>query len=117
MIDKHAYPKDYDFIVVNTGVDNRASMLISGRHRRRSSATHRKDIEERAKRRNSTLETITGTDKDQAGGETTADEDKNTPTPKDVNMTGLTSAMSSLKFVPTSVRFGRGRGRGGFSRT
>lgn len=117
MIDKHAYPKDYDFIVVNTGVDNRASMLISGRHRRRSSATHRKDIEERAKRRNSTLETITSTDKEPAVSEGTTDSDKSPPTPKDVDMTGLTSAMSSLKFVPTSVRFGRGRGRGGFSRT
>lgn len=38
---------------------------------------------------------------------------------KDVGMEGLTDAMSSLKFIPTSVRFGRGRGRGreGFSRT
>jgi hypothetical protein len=34
-------------------------------------------------------------------------------------MEGLSGAMSALKFVPSSVRFGgrgRGRGRGGFSR-
>jgi hypothetical protein len=36
-----------------------------------------------------------------------------------VDMDDLSGAMSALKFVPPSVRFGRGggRARGGFSRT
>ena len=32
-------------------------------------------------------------------------------------MDDLVGGMSALKFIPPSVRFGRGRGRGGFSRT
>ncbi|KAG9235517.1 hypothetical protein BJ875DRAFT_503975 [Amylocarpus encephaloides] len=119
MIDKHAFPKDYDFSIVKVGIDNRSSMLMSGRHRRRSSAAqHKTGIEERANRRNSTLETISG-EADQNEGNNTTKKEMTTPTTKDVDMEGLTGAMSSLKFVPPSVQFGRGRGRarGGFSRT
>ncbi len=39
---------------------------------------------------------------------------------EDADMEGLTGAMTALRFVPPSVRFGgrgRGRGRGGFSRS
>lgn len=35
----------------------------------------------------------------------------------DVAVEDLTSTMSNLKFVPPSVRFGRGGRRGGFSRS
>ncbi|CAA9960866.1 hypothetical protein PTMSG1_04250 [Pyrenophora teres f. maculata] len=35
-IDKHQYPRDYDFIVIKDGIDRRSSMLIPP-HRRRSS--------------------------------------------------------------------------------
>lgn len=35
----------------------------------------------------------------------------------DVDMEGLASNMSTLRFVPSSVRFGRGGRRGGFSRS
>jgi hypothetical protein len=36
-IDKHAFPRNYDFFVVNDGIDHRSSMLRPP-HRRRSSA-------------------------------------------------------------------------------
>lgn len=35
----------------------------------------------------------------------------------EVDMDVITSGMSALKFVPSSVRFGRGGRRGGFSRS
>ena len=127
LIDKHLFPKDYDFRVVNDGIDRRSSMLRSGRHRRRSSAAqHMTDIDERARRRNSTLRTIDATQNQnqedgisQAEG-SEADAVLTPPNSKDdSDMEELTGAMSALKFVPPSVRFGRGRGRGrgGFSRT
>ena len=128
LVDKHMFPKDYDFYVVNDGIDRRSSMLRSGKHRRRSSAAqHMTEFEER-KRRNSTLETgnpSKGKDIEQDSMEE-KDEDSETatggksPTSKeDVDMDGLSGAISALKFVPTSVRFGRGGGRGGggFSRS
>jgi len=123
LIDKHLFPKDYDFHVVNDGIDHRSSMLRSGRHRRRSSAPqHMMEIEDRAKKRNSNLETINSTsakdEKSQNGTEPCEKEAVSPSSSDDADMEGLTGAMSSLKFVPPSVRFGRGRGRGrgGFSR-
>lgn len=125
LVDKHMFPKDYDFYVVNDGIDRRSSMLRSGKHRRRSSAAqHVTEIEERTRRRDSALGTIEA----QTEGAEDEDEDHspdaspvNTPSSsrEDTDMGGLSEAMSALKFVPPSVRFGRGRGRGrgGFSRT
>lgn len=122
LIDKHMFPKDYDFYVVNDGIDRRSSMLRSGKHRRRSSAAqHLTEIEER-KRRNSTL-TGAGASENQGGtSESEALKEEITETPreetkKDVDMEDLSGAMSALKFVPPSVRFGRGGRRGGFSRS
>lgn len=126
LIDKHMFPKDYDFYVVNQGIDRRSSMLRSGNYRRRSSAAqHMTEIEERNRRRSSTLGSVSA-EKDasdtQKGAEVEGKEVETLPTPpslkEDVDMDGLSGAMSALKFVPPSVRFGRGRGRGrgGFSR-
>lgn len=125
LIDKHMFPKDYDFYIVNDGIDHRTSMLRSGRHRRRSSAAqHMQEIESRASRRNSTLGTAN--QRKHRFGEEEADEvqgadyEETKPAAKsheDADVDDLTGAMSSLKFIPSSVRFGRGRGRGGFSRT
>lgn len=125
LVDKHFFPKDYDFYIVNDGIDHRTSMLRSGRHRRQSSAKHYVSEVPGRVRQNSTQGPNLpkeSNDNNQDGGTATADADKTTPTPSprsDADMEGLTGAMSSLNFVPSSVRFGRGRGRGrgGFSRT
>jgi hypothetical protein len=124
LIDKHMFPKDYDFYVVNNGIDRRSTMLRSGRHRRKSSAAqHMTEIEERARRRNSTMETVDGAEKGGNEEQGESDESETGAPPAqgrdDADMDGLAGAMSALKFVPPSVRFGRGRGRarGGFSRS
>jgi hypothetical protein len=122
LIDKHMFPKDYDFFVVNDGIDRRTSMLRSGRHRRKSSAAqHATEIEERARRRSSTLETANTAMEEKRAEEAEGSEEtaavKPSTTKKDVDMEDLSGAMSSLKFVPPSVRFGRGGKRGGFSRS
>lgn len=100
-------------------------MLRSGRHRRQGSAAqNRAHTEEKARNRSSTLETNTEMEVVVDGKETPQGESPEgsilTPgSSQDVDMEGLAGAMSALKFVPPSVRFGRGRGRGrgGFSRT
>jgi hypothetical protein len=128
LIDKHFFPKDYDFYVINDGIDRRSSMLRSGRHRRRSSAAQSiTDNEERGKHRSWTSETISAGNRENTKlveaetghpAEVLSTTTLDTPE-EDGEMEGLTGAMSSLKFVPPSVRFGRGRGkgRGGFSRS
>lgn len=78
------------------------------------------EIQER-RRHSSTLEA--GPPEQQEGGETDIIEEETpeaaTSGPKDVDIEDLSGAMSALKFVPPSVRFGRGggRARGGFSRS
>ncbi|KAE9374568.1 hypothetical protein N431DRAFT_218723 [Stipitochalara longipes BDJ] len=121
LIDKHMFPKEYDFYVVNDGVDRRTSMLRSGKHRRRSSAAqHMTEIEER-RRRNSTLE-ASPSEKQEGSGDPDAVKEENMEETspkgaKDVDMDLLSGALSALKFVPPSVRFGRGGRRAGFSRS
>ncbi|KAH7321574.1 hypothetical protein BKA65DRAFT_608779 [Rhexocercosporidium sp. MPI-PUGE-AT-0058] len=123
LIDKHMFPKDYDFYVVNDGIDRRSSMLRSGKHRRHSSAAqHMTEIDERSRRRSSAMGAASA---ENENGEERKESPESSPlaspaSPKeDSDMDGLSGAMSALKFVPTSVRFGRGRGRGrgGFSRS
>jgi hypothetical protein len=135
LIDKHSFPKEYDFFVVNDGIDRKNSMLRSGRHRRRSSIMQQKMYNEsRGRQRPATLhngntdevpETIManaeadGAPKHnvlnsalagkKAAGTEGGDED--------AEIEGLTGAISALRFVPPSVKFGRGRGRAGFSKS
>jgi hypothetical protein len=122
LIDKHMFPKDYDFYIVNDGIDRRTSMLRSGKHRRKSSAAqHMTEIEGR-RRRTSALETAPS-ETQEGSSETVASKEEYPEAlpegPKDVDIAVLSSAMSALNFVPPSVRFGRGSGRarGGFSRS
>ncbi|KAG0648354.1 zinc finger protein [Hyphodiscus hymeniophilus] len=128
LVDKHFFPKDYDFYVVNDGIDRRSSMLRSGRHRRQSSAAQNIAItDEKARHRSSTLETNTEVEVMSNGEQSPQEvspEGTRMLTPEssqeDADMEGLAGAMSALKFIPPSVRFGhrgRGRGRGGFSKT
>ena len=118
--------QNYDFLIVNTGVDKRSSMLRS-RHRRHSSAalrafqreqrpidsitspSHRQNGEE-------TLESSLPVVND-LGGEDLAQESPPYQPMPNVDVDELASSLSSLKFVPPSVRFGRGGRRGGLSRT
>ena len=100
LVDKHLFPKDYDFYIINDGIDYRSSLLKSGRQRMRNSAAQQMtDADDKTQGRSSTLESTTEDDSH--------------------DIEGLTGAMSALKFVPPSVRFGRGRGggRGGFSKS
>lgn len=115
MIDKHMYPKNFFFAVTKEGIDGRRSLLIEAGHNRRrsSNATQAKD----SKRRDS----LQGSPKQHEIREGS----KSAPSENDgkgedihgkpnAEMEELAGAMSSLQFVPQSIRFGRGRA--GFSK-
>lgn len=130
LIDKHMFPKNYDFFIVNSGIDRRSSMLRP-RHRQGSSASSRLLLRDRQ----GSISQKSATTPEHSHGEIQMDieklpvpaaEDLNatahkrhlkTPSSTDVDMETLTSNMSTLRFVPSSVRFGRGGRRGGFSRS
>ncbi|KAJ9667131.1 hypothetical protein H2201_002650 [Coniosporium apollinis] len=139
MIDKHQFPKYYDFFIVNNGIDRRNTMLRPGPgHRRRSSAAQtarqrsgsnaaadgagavameKAEAEEGKDEAALKEKVVEGT----AQGSEGLKEDAPKENPADVTstddaMADITESMSALKFVPPSIRFGRGRGRGGLAR-
>ncbi|KAI6785756.1 Zinc finger protein-like protein [Emericellopsis cladophorae] len=123
MIDKHMFPKNYFFAVTKEGIDGRRSLLIEGGHHRRQSSNAAQSKE--TKRR----ESLQGLTENKGPADRSAEdpgcpksgtqqrslkagtESRETP---DEEMDDLTGAMSSLQFVPSSIRFGRGRA--GFAR-
>lgn len=129
LVDKHGYPKNYDFLVVNHGIDGRRSMLRPGV----DADGHRKSSRERRKS-NSTFSGSTQTTE-----AASVDEDKSSVTKQTPNATrtepqssqdskgavnghldvvdDLTSSMSALKMVPRSITFGKRKGRAGFARS
>ena len=120
---KHYFPKDYDFFIVNDGIDKRSSMLRQ-RHRRRSSAASR------ALHRGQKPSGLSNGDTTSSLKEIAQDDvqptlsreswEKNSlgmsPALRSGEMDDLTSTMSALKFVPPSVRFGRGGPAAGLGR-
>lgn len=125
LMDKHMFPKNYDFHIVKNGIDRKTSML-------------REEKPERTRRRSLTLEKKSEM---QSAGRTAKDADTDqrktktlelkplappapqldaiaassiaaTTAPREaVEIDDLVGAMSSLRFVPPSVRFGKGKGR------
>lgn len=161
LIDKHTFPKNYDFLIVNSGIDKRSSMLRS-RHRKLSSAASRafsRDQKPAGSSSGSKPHEITQADapagssklhsspptdfpasnisaadpsrtsisisisseKTQESPTSFNDKFESTttsqPEPVDAALEELSSKMSTLRFVPPSVRFGRGGRRGGLSRS
>lgn len=113
MIDKHMYPKNFFFAVTKYGIDGRRSLLIDGGHRRRRSSASVQSKspnpavcvpgESRAEQK---------IESPSQGGESQPKQNQQDATGAD--MTELADAMSALHFVPSSIRFGRGRA--GFAR-
>ncbi|KAF3022383.1 hypothetical protein E8E14_001369 [Neopestalotiopsis sp. 37M] len=123
LIDKHMYPKNFFFAVTKEGIDGRSSLLLEGGHRRdpvgrttaKQAATEKHDSRQRdASQSRSSMHKTENEETSQRKPDTTTTQasDENT----DTAMADLSSAMSTLQFVLNSVRFGRGRGRAGFSR-
>ncbi|KAI1247276.1 hypothetical protein MGN70_011163 [Eutypa lata] len=140
LIDKHMYPKNYFFAVTREGVDGRRSMLLEGGHRRRASSSATSTgggggaptngaaaAKRHSLRQSGTLKEGEATEKPPANNTKQQQQSKqqgsreSTPQlPKesvDVTMDDLTGAMSALRFVPPSIRFGHRKGKSGFSQT
>lgn len=127
LVDKHLYPKNYDFLVVDHGIDGRRSMLRPGV----DAQGHRKSSRERGRRASSISEGTQATEATSGGDEqqretSSSDQPKaeGAATSNDVKdakarvneIDDLTSSMSSLKMVPRSITFGKRKGRSGFAR-
>jgi hypothetical protein len=142
LIDKHMYPKNYFFAITKAGIDGRRSLLLDNRQQQQGPSTDIKQPKQDSAAEDSTTAATTPpepstqpqpvdivTDQDQRPTESTntSQQPRELPVEEsdqaqlggqpDAEMADLTEAVSALRFVPTSVRFGRGRGRRGFSRS
>lgn len=116
LIDKHMYPKNFFFAVTRDGIDGRRSMLLEGGHRQRRPSTTTPQA-----RRDSLTNTVRAGQKamkqsDAADGNPIEEPFPVCSEPHDVEMDGLAGALSSLKFVPRGLQFGRGGGKAGFAK-
>jgi hypothetical protein len=132
LVDKHGFPKNYDFLVVDHGIDGRRSMLRPGV----DADGHRKSSRERARSGSATTEATQTTEATSVGEsspskaedavekgveiegkKSEADGGKTANASKDVGIDELTSEMSTLKMVPRTVTFGKRKGRSGFAKS
>lgn len=123
LVDKHGFPKNYDFLIVDHGIDGRSSMLRPGIDER----GHRKSSRERDRKMSSASELTQSTEATSAisADETRVDvangvkKKEGTPTSSNSKerMDELTSSMSALKMVPRSITFGKRKGRSGFAKS
>ncbi|KAK5629566.1 hypothetical protein RRF57_005281 [Xylaria bambusicola] len=115
------YPKNYFFALTKDGIDGRTSLLLDGGHRRRSSTATNSASKSSQRRQSLRQVDAPNSQTDEVKESSPANAPKlpekslSAETP-DVEMDYLTGAMSSLQFVPTSVKFGRGRGKAGFAK-
>lgn len=124
LVDKHAFPKNYDFLVVQTGIDGKRSMLRAGvdaqGHRKSSrerfgdGESSTSDITSERTEVSSVIEqpqrVATASSEEAKEYESKAEQEK-------VDVEQITISMSSLKMVPRSITFGRHRGRSGFAQS
>lgn len=131
LIDKHMFPRNYEFLVVNLGIDKRSSMLRSRRQRHGSISSEAFSRDQIANDGLRSLDTEQSTPKASflenqpstlPPGEKPVFSQAASPSSSPsksprTDFEDLTTKMSALRFVPSSVRFGRGGRRGGLSRS
>ncbi|KEY69387.1 hypothetical protein S7711_05701 [Stachybotrys chartarum IBT 7711] len=114
LIDKHMYPKNFFFAITRDGIDGRRSLLVDHGHARRRSSTSTQPKDSTLRRAS-----LQDAQDPRARSEPVSSPAHQTSPPAtksgsnnsivDTDMADLTGAMSALQFVPSSIRFGRGR--------
>ncbi|KAF2485726.1 hypothetical protein BDY17DRAFT_322546 [Neohortaea acidophila] len=122
LVDKHGYPKNYDFMVVDHGVDGRSSMLRPGvdaqGHRRSSRERGRSDSSVSAAAQTTDITSMSEPNAGSSMGKVATEGDGVGDAGKEESgLDELTSSMSALKMVPRSVTFGTRKGRTGFAKS
>ncbi|KAJ5958292.1 Zinc finger C2H2 [Penicillium vulpinum] len=97
LIDKHMFPRSYNFYIVNDGIDTQTSMLRPMNSNRRRISTS-SALEGRLRRRSSAS---------QSNPPAIAIPEKKSPNEMDIDE--LEKSMSALKFVPASVTRNRNK--------
>ena len=126
LVDKHGFPRNYDFFIVNNGIDGRRSMLRAGI----DSKGHRKSSRTRDRNSSSATQSTQSTEATSVT-ETDASPPASSARPLSSEVKAvagvtkpeggkavddITTSMSTLKMVPRSITFGQRKGRSGFAK-
>ncbi|RVX68115.1 hypothetical protein B0A52_08256 [Exophiala mesophila] len=119
LIDKHLFPKNYNFRIVDSGIDKSISMLRDGRRRRVSTTADQlyariqpgrdfkadRDIqvEKKGTAIDNTAASATGHPEARSANPTERPGSKSTHHVSDASMNDLDQSMAALRFVPPSV--------------
>lgn len=132
LFDKHLFPRNYDFFIVNDGLGKRRSMLRPDfTHRQKPRYSKSRGQPAKAESRTKPPEQATQSvdeetessedeemehDSSSAGSSSAPETSEERLTPAtdaaDAGLDEITSSMAALRFVPPSIRFGRGAKRG-----
>ncbi|KAL3465804.1 hypothetical protein BJX64DRAFT_43572 [Aspergillus heterothallicus] len=100
LIDKHMFPKSYNFYIINDGIDRQTSMLRSMQtHRRRLSSTPTAPQEGRLRNRQTSISVPSFHSSELQ----VAQASESGSGFQDLDISGLEKSMSALRFVPASV--------------
>ncbi|KAJ9325576.1 hypothetical protein DTO027B5_6312 [Paecilomyces variotii] len=115
LIDKHMFPRTYNFYIINDGIDKQNSMLRSSTtntHRRRISAAPPTSPQEgRLRRRKASLTYNNNTSgSSSAQAQVQAQPTLSSSSTTEMEMMDLEESMAALRFVPVSVMRNRGKG-------
>ncbi|KAL2013586.1 hypothetical protein VTN00DRAFT_1111 [Thermoascus crustaceus] len=109
LIDKHMFPRTYNFFIVNDGIDKHTSLLRSPNNHRRRVSTPSSPQEGRLRRRKASLTSYApsrGVPDHHSRHQTAA-------VPSETDMADLEKSMAALRFVPASVARNREGRRAG----
>ncbi|CCX34594.1 Similar to Zinc finger protein 511; acc. no. Q7ZZ00 [Pyronema omphalodes CBS 100304] len=112
LIDKHCFPEDYNFFVTKDGIDHSISLLNDGRRGKVDRSTEKGPQERRRPPKQNTDDMIVDSN---SAAPQLPHEVKDVPevdmisetSPEQDPVEAIARSMKSLRFVPTSIRFGR----------
>jgi hypothetical protein len=114
LIDKHLFPRNYNFRVIHDGIDKSTSLLTESKPQRRRVSTVGAPADTVTRHRRSLSHSATDTTKIIAATSSTASRivpsQKMTDDATIGNLDDLTTRMSALQFVPASIRRAQPKG-------
>ncbi|GAM90795.1 hypothetical protein ANO11243_088400 [Dothideomycetidae sp. 11243] len=110
LVDKHKFPKEFDFFIVNDGIDGRSSMLRPDSHVKLMQRS--KNAQPKREAHGSNLikadQGFSRSRECRNGGSGTPNHVSSSSNKTDVDV--LSNSLQSLKFVPNKIRFGNHKG-------
>ena len=124
LVDKHAFPRNYDFFIVNSGIDRRRSMLRPGvdveGHRKSSRERTSSSMTESSRSTEATSVSATTSEQAEEEAAVLNSQERGGRRAAPTTSSGideLASSMSALNMVPRSISFGQRKGRSGFAKS